>query len=129
MLKVHNSFHARLRWVTDSDWYRFLAARPQLSEVNFWRPSGGRAFHSLATGETFFLRLITRITGFGDPRLSPQRLGQRSFQAVVLAAYYRRCAVTGTKISPILQAAHIRPVTAGLGTGDARRPSAASVPS
>jgi putative restriction endonuclease len=219
--------------VTDPDWYRFLAARPQLSEVNFWRPSGGRAFRSLAIGEPFFFKthhphnrvvgggfysdfrplrlseawelfgeangvaslgqmrariahyrratiseaedpeigcifvrdvrffppdelfpapsdfapnivqgkryelaepyfadLLTFLLGgtveldlsrpwhregpmFGDPRLSPQRLGQRSFQAVVLAAYHRRCAITGTKISPVLQAAHIRPVTEG----------------
>jgi HNH endonuclease len=50
---------------------------------------------------------------FGDPRLSPQRLGQQAFQAVVLDAYHRRCAITGTKIRPVLQAAHIRPVTEG----------------
>jgi putative restriction endonuclease len=50
---------------------------------------------------------------FGDPRLAPYRLGQRSFQAVVLDAYHRRCAITGTHITPVLQAAHIRPVTAG----------------
>ena len=50
---------------------------------------------------------------FGDPRLAPQRLGQRSFQAVVLTAYHRRYAVTGTKIAPVLQAAHIRPVSVG----------------
>ena len=223
--------------VTDSDWYRFLAARPQLDEVNFWRPSGARAFRSLAVGEPFFFKthhphnrivgggiysdfvalrlseawqyfgeangaatlyemrariahyrptpigetedpeigcifvrdvrffppdevfpappefssnivqgkryelaepsvepyftdLFARLLGgavevdlsqpwhrdgpvFGDPRLSPYRLGQRSFQAVVLAAYNRRCAITGTKISPVLQAAHIRPVTVG----------------
>jgi putative restriction endonuclease len=223
--------------VTDSAWYRFLAARPQLNEVNFWRPSGGRAFHSLSVGEPFFFKTHhphNRVVGggfysdfvalrlaeawdlfgeangaenldqmrariahcrrnpigeledpeigcifvrdvrffspdevftappgfasnivqgkryelaepsvepyfadlldcllggtveldlsqpwhrdgpvFGDPRLSPQRLGQRSFQAVMLAAYHRRCAITGTKISPVLQAAHIRPVTAG----------------
>jgi putative restriction endonuclease len=57
----------------------------------------------------------TSISGpiFGDPRLVRQRLGQRSFQAVVLDAYNRRCAITGTKIRPVLQAAHIRPVTAG----------------
>ena len=31
--------------VTDGDWYRFLADRPQdLREINFWRPGGGRAF-------------------------------------------------------------------------------------
>jgi len=50
---------------------------------------------------------------FGDPRLAPYRLGQRSFQAVVLDAYRRRCAISGTHITPVLQAAHIRPVTAG----------------
>jgi putative restriction endonuclease len=54
---------------------------------------------------------------FGDLRLAPYRLGQRSFQAVVLDAYHRRCAITGTHIPPVLQAAHIRPVTAGVSTG------------
>jgi putative restriction endonuclease len=49
---------------------------------------------------------------FGDPRLAPYRLGQRSFQAVVLDVYHRRCAISGTHIPPVLQAAHIRPVTA-----------------
>ena len=50
---------------------------------------------------------------YGDPRLAPQRLGQRSFQGVVLDAYGRRCAVTGERIRPVLQAAHIRPLPAG----------------
>jgi putative restriction endonuclease len=223
--------------VTDGEWYRFLAARPALREVNFWQPSGGRGFHALAPGEPFFFKthyphnrvvgggffsgsarlpmseawelfgaangvdsademrerigryrrariasgddpvigclfvrdvrffpedasapappefarnivqgkgydlaaqpdvsyfadLMTRLLGasieidmsepwhrsgpvFGDPRLAPYRLGQRSFQAVVLDAYRRRCAITGTHIPPVLQAAHILPVTAG----------------
>jgi len=223
--------------VTDSDWFRFLADRPDVTEVNFWQPSGGREFRVLAPGEPFFFKthyphnkvvgggffsdsarlkvseawelfgeangvdsieqMRTRIdryrrapiaadedpvigclfvrdvhffpaggaidpppsfapnivqgksydladrfaaayfTGllelllgvavevdfsqpwhrpgpvFGDPRLAPYRLGQRSFQAVVLDAYHRRCAISGTHISPVLQAAHIRPVTAG----------------
>jgi HNH endonuclease len=46
---------------------------------------------------------------YGDPRLVPQRLGQRAFKGVVLSAYRFRCAVTGDKIRPVLQAAHIRP--------------------
>jgi len=50
---------------------------------------------------------------FGDPRLAPYRLGQQSFKAVVLDAYHRRCAISGTHIPPVLQAAHIRPVTNG----------------
>ena len=31
----------------------------------------------------------------------------------MLDAYHRRCAITGSKIRPVLQAAHIRPVTEG----------------
>lgn len=49
----------------------------------------------------------------GDPRLVPQRIGQRSFQAVVLQAYGRQCAITGAKIRPVLEAAHIRPLAHG----------------
>jgi len=45
--------------------------------------------------------------------LVPRRLGQRSFKALVLQSYDRRCAVTGDKIVPVLQAAHIRPVAEG----------------
>jgi len=223
--------------VTDNTWFRFLAARPLVTEVNFWQPSGGREFRVLSPGEPFFFKthyphnrvvgggffsdsarltvseaweffgeangadsieqmrarighyrhapintgedpvigclfvrdvrffsedeavvppprfarpivqgksydmadpsvasyfaeLLQRILGavveldfsqpwhrpgpvFGDPRLAPYRLGQRSFQAVVLNAYHRRCAISGTHIPPVLQAAHIRPVTKG----------------
>jgi putative restriction endonuclease len=43
--------------VTDGDWYRFLADRPQdLGEVNFWRPGGGRGFRAVAEGEPFFFK-------------------------------------------------------------------------
>jgi putative restriction endonuclease len=50
---------------------------------------------------------------YGDPRLAPYRLGQRSFQAAVLDAYHYRCAITGDKIRPVLQAAHILPLPKG----------------
>lgn len=50
---------------------------------------------------------------YGDRRLVSQRLGQRAFQGVVLSAYSYRCAVTGDKIRPVLQAAHIRPLPPG----------------
>jgi putative restriction endonuclease len=222
--------------VTDGDWYRFLAARPELTEVNFWRPAGDREFRVLDVGEPFFFKthkphdrvvgggfysgfasprvseawslygeangtashaemrtrvgryrrvplgdgmdpvigcvfvrdavffpldglaepppdfapnivqgksydlavqpardyfeeLLRRLLGtlldpdiatwqrpgpvYGDPRLAARRLGQRAFQAVVLGAYSRKCAVTGDKIVPVLQAAHIRPLPYG----------------
>jgi putative restriction endonuclease len=43
--------------VTDNDWFRFLRARPDLDEVNFWQPSGNRAFRLLGAGEPFLFKL------------------------------------------------------------------------
>lgn len=48
---------------------------------------------------------------FGDPRLAPNRLGQQAFKAVVGDTYHWRCAITGAKIRPVLEAAHIPPVS------------------
>ena len=39
------------------------------------------------------------------------RLGQGAFRVLVTDVYGRRCAVTGEKALPVLEAAHIRPVT------------------
>lgn len=50
---------------------------------------------------------------FGDSRLAPYRLAQQAFKAVVLSTYHGHCAITGTKIRPVLQAAHIKPVAVG----------------
>ncbi len=41
------------------------------------------------------------------------RLGQGAFRLMITDAYERRCAVTGEKALPALQAAHIRPVSEG----------------
>lgn len=45
-------------WIanTDYEWYRFLSSRPDLDEVNFWRPSGG-TFRALSPGEPLLFRL------------------------------------------------------------------------
>nr|WP_255575540.1 HNH endonuclease signature motif containing protein [Caproiciproducens faecalis] len=37
------------------------------------------------------------------------RLGQGTFRIVVTEAYQRRCAITGEKTLPVLEAAHIKP--------------------
>lgn len=50
--------------------------------------------------------------GFGES-LTKHRLGQGAFRGMVLETYERRCAVTAGKVLPVLQAAHIRPVTQG----------------
>ncbi|MFQ5349138.1 MAG: HNH endonuclease [Thermoanaerobaculia bacterium] len=43
--------------VTDPQLYRFLRARPELDEVNFWQPSGSRRFRALEPGEPFLFKL------------------------------------------------------------------------
>jgi len=50
---------------------------------------------------------------FGAPTLFRPRLGPGAFRVAVTDAYGRRCAVTGEKSLPVLDAAHIRPVTSG----------------
>jgi putative restriction endonuclease len=52
-------------------------------------------------------------TRFGDPVLIAPRLGQGAFRALVTDIYQRRCAVTGERTLPALEAAHIRPYAEG----------------
>jgi putative restriction endonuclease len=46
---------------------------------------------------------------FGKEYLTRGRLGQGAFRVMVTDAYARRCAVTGEKTLPVLEAAHIKP--------------------
>src|ERR1700677_2731271 len=55
-LAVHNNGVRAYVGVTDDNWYRFLADRPAVTEVNFWQPSGAREFRVLAPGEPFFFK-------------------------------------------------------------------------
>lgn len=50
---------------------------------------------------------------FGEPTLIRPRLGQGAFRIAVTDAYQRRCAVTGERTLPALDAAHIRPYVLG----------------
>lgn len=50
---------------------------------------------------------------FGPPALLRRRLGQGAFRLAVTDGYGRRCAVSGEKTLPILDAAHIRSFAAG----------------
>jgi putative restriction endonuclease len=52
---------------TDHGWYQFLRARPEITEVNFWRP-GGNQFRAVPPGAPFFFKLKrphNAIGGFG----------------------------------------------------------------
>ena len=46
---------------------------------------------------------------FGAEFLTRGRLGQGAFRVLVTDAYLRKCAVTGEKTLPVLEAAHIKP--------------------
>lgn len=52
---------------------------------------------------------------YGDPRLIRPRLGQGAFRLAVTDAYKRQCALTGGRVLPALEAAHIRSYTSGGG--------------
>lgn len=49
----------------------------------------------------------------GDPILTVPRIGQRAFKLVVAEKYGHHCAITGEKVRPVLEAAHILPVAEG----------------
>ena len=50
---------------------------------------------------------------FGEPQLIRPRLGQGAFRVLVTDLYHRRCAITGERTLPALEAAHIRPYAEG----------------
>jgi putative restriction endonuclease len=50
---------------------------------------------------------------FSEPKLIRPRLGQGAFRVLVTDIYHRKCAVTGERTLPALEAAHIRPYGAG----------------
>jgi len=46
---------------------------------------------------------------YGTEYLTKARLGQGAFRVLVTESYQRRCAVTGERTLPVLEAAHIKP--------------------
>ncbi|MFB3909353.1 MAG: HNH endonuclease [Candidatus Eisenbacteria bacterium] len=55
--------------------------------------------------------LLSDSPMFSEPVPVRRRLGQGSFRVVITDLYRRKCAVTGERALPTLEAAHIRPVT------------------
>jgi putative restriction endonuclease len=53
------------------------------------------------------------VSRYGGPQLIHPRLGQGAFRLLVTDLYSRRCAVTGERTLPALEAAHIRPFSDG----------------
>ena len=73
-----------------------------------WAQAGVQG--AVATAVSGFAEDLAR---FGQPTLIRPRLGQGAFRVAVTDAYQRRCAVTGERTLPALDAAHIRPYSEG----------------
>lgn len=73
--------------VTDQDWFDFLSARPELSEINFWQPGGRTRFRALQQGDLFLFKLHSPnnvIAGggfFATSSLLPVSLAWETFAA------------------------------------------------
>jgi len=106
----------------------FFAEKDWIPVPESWAPNivRGRTFD---TDETDGLRLWNSVserllaraaaTGtaeqpprFGAEYLTRARLGQGAFRVLVTEAYDRRCAITGERTLPVLEAAHIKPYSA-----------------
>ncbi len=46
---------------------------------------------------------------YGKEQMIKPRIGQGAFKVLITDAYHRRCAITGEKTLPVLEAAHIKP--------------------
>lgn len=91
-----------------------------------WSPNivQGKTYDLTAqTGATLYRQLQDALSGldvretesarYGDCVLVKPRLGQGSFRVLVTDAYERRCAVSGERVLPVLEAAHVRPYAEG----------------
>jgi putative restriction endonuclease len=78
----------------------------QLWEAVFERLSHGPALR-LEPGTATVAAIESH--GFGNPQIVLPRLGQGLFRILLTEGYGRRCAMTGERTLPVLEAAHIKP--------------------
>ena len=96
---------------------------PQDFHLNVVRGKGydAREGTGLALWEAVRERIEGQVVGeaveqspiWGEPVLVRLRLGQGTFRSLITDIYGRRCAITGERALPVLEAAHIKPVAAG----------------
>lgn len=107
-----------------------ILSEPFFFDKNDWIPVPEDWSSNIVQGKTYetnteignrlYHQVLTRLGGDNSannqsPRftasLTSHRLGQGAFRVVVTEAYQRRCAISGEKTLPVLQAAHIKPYT------------------
>jgi putative restriction endonuclease len=98
-------------WITaPQDWRRQIV---RIVGYDLDQGEGGRVWSQLRSLDSRVARdsspLIITPGGYTEPSLVARRRGQGAFRSMVMDAYERRCAVTGERTLPVLEAAHIRP--------------------
>lgn len=68
-----------------------------------------RLGHTAPTGHGTAALAALESKGIGKPQIILPKLGQGLFRLLVTDLYDRRCAISGERTLPVLDAAHIRP--------------------
>jgi len=58
---------------------------------------------------SYVVREVSMNSRYGKKQMIKPRIGQGAFKVLITDAYRRRCAITGEKTLPVLEAAHIKP--------------------
>jgi putative restriction endonuclease len=104
----------------------FLPEERWIPVPDDWKPNivQGRGYNlAIEPGLTLFRQLQVAIREvqvletdsprFGQGVLVRPRLGQGTFRVMVTDAYEHRCAISGERVLPVLEAAHVRPYSEG----------------
>jgi putative restriction endonuclease len=103
-------FLSKEDWVpVPSDWPRSVQRGLTYDTVSesasrLWNAVAGRVMVSEQADP-----IAAEPSRYGAEYLTRARLGQGAFRILVTEAYQRRCAITGERTLPVLDAAHIRP--------------------
>lgn len=121
LILVEPFFFERSDWIpVDPQEYRSIVAGKTLDTsapegARLWREVDDRlkAMRAKAAPAQLPLSIAeeSEAKRYGSEFLTRARLGQGAFRVMVTEAYARRCAMTGERTLPVLQAAHIRPYT------------------
>ncbi len=96
-------------WIrAPSDWHRSIV---QGKSYSLTTGEGARVWNEVRS--RLAIRVIPPERRFGNPVTILPRIGQGIFRAMVTDAYSRRCAFTGERVLPTLEAAHIQPYAVG----------------
>ena len=104
----------------------FFEKKDWINPINDWAPQivqGKKYDTTVGEGKRVYKEVIKRLNFYTDSRYNKSmvipkvkyyetttkhRIGQGAFRVLVTDAYARRCAISGERALPVLQAAHIR---------------------